>query len=48
MICFLEMCQNHLVTSVYDILRTYVDLCASHSADSPQEKAYLLGMCVYI
>lgn len=44
--CFFEMC--HLVTSVYDIQRTYVDLWASHSADSPQEKAYLLGMCVYI
>lgn len=44
--CFLEMC--HPVMSVYDTQRTYVDLCASHSADSPQQKAYLLGMCVCV
>lgn len=45
---FSETCQNHRVTSANDTQRTRVDLCASHSADSPQELAYLPGMCVCV
>lgn len=46
--CCLEICQNCPVTSVCDTQRAYADICVSHSADSPSEKAYPLRMCVYI